>query len=243
MSEPALTIEGIRVEYSGLPAVQDLSLQIFPGEIVGLIGPNGAGKSSTMWAISGVHPPTRGTICVAGFNITGRRPEWIVNRGIALVPEGRRIFNTLTVAENLVLGATTVRDRTSRATDLDDALELFPVLRRCLKVPAGRLSGGEQQQLAIARALVAKPNILLLDEPSLGLAPAVIDVLFETLQTLRARGLALLLAEQNAARTVEVSDRLYVLQGGVIRFSGSPTELTRDADLSGLYLGRSGLLS
>lgn len=243
MSAPILALRNLRVQYGPLTAVHDLSLEASAGEIVGLIGPNGAGKSSTMWAIAGIHAPAAGVVLLDGENVTGRRPEWIVSRGVALVPEGRRIFNTLSVAENLALGATTVRERARRAEHLEEMLGLFPVLRGFLRVPAGRLSGGEQQQLAIARALLAQPRMLLLDEPSLGLAPAVIDVVFDTLQRLRTRGITILLAEQNAARTLEVADRVYVLQGGAVRFGGTPDELARQADLGGLYFGYGSLPS
>jgi branched-chain amino acid transport system ATP-binding protein len=200
-----------------VPAVRGLSLTVDAGEIVGLIGPNGAGKSTTLHAIMGLVPLQRGDVLLAGRSLSGRAPEAIARAGVALVPEGRRLFGELTVDENLRLGQA-ARARSTRAgEELDDVYELFPVLQDFRNRQAGALSGGQQQQLAIARALVAAPSVLLLDEPSLGLAPTVVDLVFATLAAIRDRGLAILLVEQRAQRTVALADRTHVLANGELR--------------------------
>ena len=178
-----------------------------PGEIVGLIGPNGAGKSSTLHAIMGAAPVAGGDVRLGGASLVGRRPEDVARSGIALVPEGRRIFGELTVEENLRLGLAARRGGRDARAALERAYELFPVIRDFRRPPAGALSGGQQQQLAIGRALVAEPDVLLLDEPSLGLAPRIVDVVFDALAAIRERGLAVLLVEQRAQRTVALADR------------------------------------
>jgi branched-chain amino acid transport system ATP-binding protein len=222
MAEPALRISGLDVAYGGVPAVRGLSLEVGASEIVGLIGPNGAGKSTTLHAIMGLVPPRGGEIALDGIALTRRSPEAIARSGVALVPEGRRLFGELTVRENLQLGLAGRRGGENGAA-LDDVLELFPILREFGKRQAGTLSGGQQQQLAIARALVAQPSVLLLDEPSLGLAPTVVDLVFSTLEAIRERGLAILLVEQRAQRTVALADRTHVLANGELRLT-----LTRD---------------
>ena len=207
------------------------------GEIVGVIGPNGAGKSTMLNAIAGVVPLSDGDIRLGDESLVGDRPERIVRRGVSLVPEGRRIFGRLTVGENLELGTTARSDRAAAAKDVEGVLELFPVLRGYYGSPAGKLSGGEQQMLAIGRALLSKPRLLMLDEPSLGLAPILIDRVFETLDELRSEGVTILLVEQNAARTVELADRTYVLRTGRIELSGSREELLRDARFEAVFMG------
>ncbi|MBA2740383.1 MAG: ABC transporter ATP-binding protein, partial [Actinobacteria bacterium] len=211
---PALEVDGLGVVYGGVPAVRNVSLSVRAGEIVGLIGPNGAGKSTTLHAIMGLVPARAGDVRIGGISVRGRSPETIARQGVALVPEGRRLFGELTVAENLELGLAGRRRNGAGGDDLGAVYELFPILADFRARAAGELSGGQQQQLAIARALVAQPTVLLLDEPSLGLAPVVVDLVFSTLQEIRERGLAILLVEQRAQRTVVLADRTYVLANG-----------------------------
>jgi branched-chain amino acid transport system ATP-binding protein len=231
-----LGIRELTVRYGRTPAVQELSLDVGEGEIVGLVGPNGAGKSTTLAAVVGLVRPEAGRIAYRGEPLDGLAPEEIVRRGIALVVEGRHIFATLTVGENLALGKTANPDRAGAAAALERVLDAFPVLRRTLGLPAGTLSGGEQQQLAIARALVAEPRLLLLDEPSLGLAPVLVDQVFETIAEIRHAGTTVLLVEQNVRRTVELADRTYVLRSGRIVLSGTRAELAQ-SELDAAYLG------
>ncbi len=199
--------------------MRGLSLTVAHGEIVGLIGPNGAGKSSTLHAIMGAVRPSGGDVRLEGRSIVGRRPEDVARAGIALVPEGRRIFGELSVDENLRLGMSA---RRARREDVERVHDLFPMLREFRRRQAGVLSGGQQQQLAIARALVAAPDVLLLDEPSLGLAPRLVDVVFEALATIRDQGLAILLVEQRAQRTVALAQRSHVLSNGGLRLTLGP---------------------
>ncbi|HXG75835.1 MAG TPA: ABC transporter ATP-binding protein [Gaiellaceae bacterium] len=207
-----------------MPAVRGLSLDVAPGEIVGLIGPNGAGKSTTLHAIMGLVPARAGEIRFRGESLRRRPPEAIARSGIAIVPEGRRLFAELTVEENLRLGLAGRGQRAGEEEDLAAVRELFPVVEEHRHRPAGALSGGQQQQLAIARALVARPSVLLLDEPSLGLAPTVVDLVFETLRRIRERGLGILLVEQRAQRTVALADRTHVLANGELRLTLTPDD-------------------
>lgn len=232
-----LRLERLTIRYGRVAAVQDLTLEVSEGELVGLIGPNGAGKSTTLSAVSGLIPASEGRILFEGQPIQGESPEQIVRRGIALVPEGRQIFSTLSVAENLLLGLAVRRPKREGEEELERMLERFPVLRGYYRSSAGRLSGGEQQQLAIARALLSSPRLLLLDEPSLGLAPLVVDLVFETLVRLKEEGVTILLVEQNAARTVGLADRTYILRTGRLALSGTREELRGRADLAEAYLG------
>ncbi len=222
----ALVVEGLEVRYGGVQAVRGLSFEVQPGEIVGLIGVNGAGKSSTLHAIMGAAPVTGGDVRLGERSLRGRRPEDVARSGIALVPEGRRIFAELTVEENLRLGFAARRSRTGPGAALRQVYELFPIVEEFRRRQAGALSGGQQQQLAIARALVAEPDVLLLDEPSLGLAPNMVDVVFGALQAIREQGLAVLLVEQRAQRTVALADRSHVLSNGELRVTLAP----KDAD-------------
>ena len=230
-----LTVEAISVQYGNIRAVRGVSLNVDEGEIVGLLGPNGAGKTTTLSAVGGKHAPTAGRICLAGEDVTKRTPEEMVRRGVALVPEGRHIFGTLSVLENLLIGASIRRDKAAIKADIEVQLERFPVLRRYYKSEAGKLSGGEQQQLAIARALVSRPKLLLLDEPSLGLSPVLVDVIFDTIEQLRNEGLTILLVEQNAARAIEIADRCYVLRTGSVVADAQRGSLTAE-DLGAIYL-------
>ena len=225
MSTPAvLELDRLWVRYGSVPAVRDLALTVPAGEIVGLIGPNGAGKSTTLHAVTGLIRPSSGDVRVGGVSIVGKKPEAIARSGVALVPEGRRIFAELTVEENLRLGLVG-RDRRSGAeADRSWIEELFPIVHEASSRQAGVLSGGQQQQLAIARALVAGPSLLLLDEPSLGLAPTIVDVVFEALSKIRERGVTVLLVEQRAQRTVALADRTYVMTNGEIRMTLTPAD-------------------
>ena len=232
-----LVVDDLAVQYGRIVALRGLSLEVTEGEIVALVGPNGAGKSTTLAAIAGFLAPTRGSITYGGRSLLGQPPERIVRHGIALVPEGRQILGTLSVAENLQLGTTPLRDRSTIPQDLDEIFALFPILRTYYDSSAAKLSGGEQQQLAIARALLSKPRLLLLDEPSLGLAPLMVDVVFDVLERLRDAGTTILLVEQNAAAAIDLADRAYVLQTGQIVSAGSREEILAETDLAATYLG------
>jgi branched-chain amino acid transport system ATP-binding protein len=234
-----LDVRGLTVAYGTLTAVREVSLRVDEGEIVAVVGPNGAGKTTTLSAVAGLLKPRHGTIEFEGRAIQGKSPEDIVRRGVALVPEGRHIFASLTVEENLLLGATSRTDRTGVRRSLDEQCARFPILADRLKQHAGYLSGGEQQQLAIARALMSSPRLLLLDEPSLGLAPRIVDDVFETISELRAGGLSVLLVEQNATRAVAMSDRAYVLGTGRVTRSGTPEQLGEGGGMAAAYLGLS----
>jgi branched-chain amino acid transport system ATP-binding protein len=231
----ALTLENLSVRYGAVDAVRGLSLEVKAGEIVGLIGPNGAGKSSTLHAVMGAAPVVGGDVRIAGTSVVGRRSEDIARRGVALVPEGRRIFGELTVEENLRVGLAALRTRRN-GSPLARAYDTFPILRESRSRQAGLLSGGQQQQLAIGRALVAEPDVLLLDEPSLGLAPKMVDVVFEALGQIRESGLAVLLVEQRAQRTVAFADRSYVLSNGVLRLTLGPEDAADTDRLVAAYL-------
>jgi len=223
-AQPVLEVDDLWVHYGSVPAVRSLELTAASGEIVGLIGPNGAGKSTTLHTIVGLVPARSGDIRLRGASILGRKPETIARSGVSLVPEGRRIFAQLTVDENLRLGLVGRSGRDGVEADLRWIEELFPVVAEFRARQAGTLSGGQQQQLAIARALVAGPDVLLLDEPSLGLAPTVVDVVFGALAQIRDRGVTVLLVEQRAQRTVALADRTYVMTNGEIRMTLTPAD-------------------
>ena len=235
-----LKITDLSVNYGRVRAVQSLSLEVNEGELVGLVGHNGAGKTTTLLTITGSIKPAAGTITVDGKELVGRSPDAVLRAGVALVPEGRRIFGRLTVGENLRIGASTRRDRRQVDKDIKGLIYRFPVLERAWDKSGAKLSGGEQQQLAIARALLSRPKLLLLDEPTLGLAPLMVDRVFEILGELRGDGVTMLLVEQNAARTVEIADHTYVMRsGGRIEFHGTAEELARRADFETAYIGMS----
>jgi branched-chain amino acid transport system ATP-binding protein len=226
---PLLLVEGLSVWYGGIAALKDVSLAVSPGELVAVIGPNGAGKSTLLKTIAGLIVPRAGRIEFGGSPIAGRAAERLVAAGLSLVPEGRHIFGSLSVAENLGLGATTRRDgKRAIFADLDRVLELFPILKARYRQRAGQLSGGEQQMLALGRALMAAPKLLLLDEPSLGLAPLIVRDLYEAVATLRASGMTVLVVEQNIHLALKSADRAYVLDTGRIVLEG-PTGLLRSA--------------
>ncbi|MBA2332873.1 MAG: ABC transporter ATP-binding protein [Actinobacteria bacterium] len=235
MSDTLLELDAVEVRYGAVAAVRRLDLQVAEGEIVGLIGPNGAGKSTTLHAIMGILPPRAGEIRFKGEPLRTGRPEDVARAGIALVPEGRRIFGDFTVEENLQLGLSARRGGDGGSA-LDAVYELFPVLADFRSRRAGALSGGQQQQLAIGRALVAEPDVLLLDEPSLGLAPTIVDVVFDTLAAIRERGVSVLLVEQRAQRTVAFVDRTYVLANGELRMILSPADANDTDKMIAAYL-------
>ncbi len=231
-----LDIDGLTVRYGSISAVRGVSLSVSGGEVVGLIGPNGAGKTTLLNTVAGLLHSASGHVRLDGTDITGYAPDRLLRLGVALVPEHRRLFTDLTVVENLRVGAATLPGR-ERSVMLDEIADLFEVLRQKWTTPAGYLSGGEAQQLAIARALMSRPRLLMMDEPSLGLAPVLVDVVFELIHQLRAQGRTLLVVEQNAARMLEVSDRAYVLRSGEMVASGSGAELARRSDLFETFVG------
>ncbi len=232
-----LHIRGLSVRYDRIVALSDVDLDVNENEIVAIIGPNGAGKTSLLSAIAGVVSVDRGTISFKGEDIRRLPMEDAVRRGIALVPEGRHVLPGLTVLENLRLGATIRTDATEVARDLDRFLDAFPILRERRNEPAGRLSGGEQQMLVIARALMSRPALLMLDEPSLGLGPRIVDQVYEMIRDTREQGVTILVVEQNARRALAVADRTHVLNGGIIRLSGTAETLTGDPQFEAAYFG------
>jgi branched-chain amino acid transport system ATP-binding protein len=231
-----LSIAGLDVRYGAIQAVRDLDLEVAEGEIVALLGANGAGKSTTLKAIVGL-ARAKGAIRFAGESIAGQQTEEVVRRGLTLVPEGRRVFPTLTVAENLTLGAATRGDAGAIARSRAEVEALFPVLAERASQAAGTLSGGQQQQLAIARALMSEPKLLLLDEPSLGLAPQIVDDIFDLILRLKTRGLTILLVEQDAIAALDIADRAYVMANGRIIMAGSAAELRASEQVAHAYLG------
>ena len=237
MADPMLAIEAINVFYGGIHALRDVSINVHAGEVVTLIGANGAGKSTTLRAVSGLLTPRSGRIVFEGDNIGGLPAHLLVARGISMAPEGRGIFANLTVLENLEMGAYLVRSRSQIVQDLERGFELFPRLRERVKQRAGTLSGGEQQMLAIARALMSRPKLLLLDEPSLGLAPLVCQTIFNTIATIKASGTTVLLVEQNANAALKHSDRAYVLETGSVMLQGSAKEIASHPGVREAYLG------
>jgi len=232
-----LTVTDLKASYGAITALRGISLEVEEGELVALLGANGAGKSTTLKSITGVHRPVKGAILLSGESIANKTPEAIVKKGISLVPEGRDIFGGLTVEENLRLGAYTVYDRTTYRADLQEVFGLFPILEERRRQAGGLLSGGEQQQLAIARALMSHPKLLLLDEPSLGLSPTMVDQIFILINTLHERGITILLVEQNAERALEIVDRAYLLTNGSITFAGTPKSLRSKVDIADVYFG------
>jgi branched-chain amino acid transport system ATP-binding protein len=232
-----LVLNDIRARYGAITALRGVSIEVQQGELVALLGVNGAGKSTLLGTIAGVVRPWQGSIHFQGVPILGKTPEQITRLGIALVPEGRDIFPSLTVEENLRLGAFTRQDREEYRRDLEEMFNLFPVLGERRPQLGGTLSGGEQQQLAIARALMSHPRLLMLDEPSLGLAPALVDQIFALIARLHASGVTILLVEQNVVRSLEIVDRAYLLNTGLIEAAGTPAQLQAHADIEGIYMG------
>ena len=232
-----LEIKDLRVSYGGIEALKGISFHVEEGQIVTLIGANGAGKSTTLRAISGLAPVKSGTILYDGQAINGLNPQKIVSMGVGMVPEGRRVFPNLTVLENLKIGAYLRRDDLKH--DIEYVYSLFPRLRERSWQMAGTLSGGEQQMLAVGRALMMNPRILMMDEPSLGLAPLVIRDIFEIIKTLHAQGMTILLVEQNANAALKVADYAFVLQTGMMGVQGTGAELLDNPEVKAAYLGKS----
>ena len=235
-----LSVKNLSVRYGAITAIRDISLSVQEGELVALIGVNGAGKTTSLCAIAGALKPHEGSVVFDGEAIQGRSPEYITRRGIALVPEGRDIFPSLSVAENLRLGAFVRRDRAEFQRDAAEMVAMFPILGKRFRQAGGTLSGGEQQQLAIARALMSHPKLLMLDEPSLGLSPVLVDQIFALIVKLHEQGTTILLVEQNVERTLDIVDRAYLLATGSVKVEGSPAHIREVADVEGVYLGDQG---
>ena len=231
-----LSIHDLSVNYGGIEAVKGISFEVHEGEIVTLIGANGAGKSSTLRTIAGLVKPSGGTINFRGDNITGRDATTIVKKGITLVPEGRRVFAQMTVEENLEMGAFT-RANSTVEPGLEKVYELFPRLKERRRQVAGTLSGGEQQMLAMGRALMSAPKLMMLDEPSMGLAPILVEQVFDIIQSLHKAGTTILLVEQNAQMALSIADRAYVLENGKVSLSGTGEELAKSEQVQKAYLG------
>ena len=231
-----LEVSGLTTKYGAISALRDASLTVGEGEVVGLIGPNGAGKTTLLGSIAGLLPTDSGTVTFDGNDISSTAPEKILRSGLALVPEHRRIFTDMTVEENLKIGGVT-RSASERAELLDEMADLFPVLRDKWDTAAGFMSGGEAQQLAIARALMSKPKLIMMDEPSLGLAPILVDLVFDLIDTLRSQGRTILVVEQNATRMLSATDRAYVLRSGDVVAEGTGPELLARSDLFDTFVG------
>ena len=232
-----LELKEVHARYGAITALRGVSFQVSQGELVALLGVNGAGKSTTLGCIAGVLKPWQGSIAFEGISIVGKSPEQIARLGISLVPEGRDIFPSLSVEENLRLGAFIQKEKSTYRRNLEEVFELFPVLKQRLQQQGGTLSGGEQQQLAIARALMSSPRLLMLDEPSLGLAPALVDQIFELIARLHQRGVTILLVEQNVERSLEIVDRAYLMNTGLIESQGTAQQLRTHADIESVYMG------
>lgn len=237
MCEPLLSVDGLKVRYGAIEAVKSLDLHIGQGERVTLIGANGAGKSSSLRALTGLLPAAAGQIRFAGHSIAGQAPDQLLRQGIAMVPEGRGIFARMTVLENLQTGAFLRRDTEQVNREIRQLFEHFPRLEERLQQSAGLLSGGEQQMLALARALLSRPRLLILDEPSMGLAPIMVEKIFQVIDNVCRQGMTLLLVEQNARLALQVTDRAYVMDTGRITLSGASTALLDHPDVRSAYLG------
>jgi len=234
---PLLALEGLKVAYGGIQAVKGVDLVVGKGELVCLIGANGAGKTTTLKGITGLQPVSGGTVRYDGDDVTGAPAFQLVRRGLAMVPEGRGVFGALTIEENLAMGAYTRSDRDGIRADVERVFELFPRLKERRRQTAGTLSGGEQQMLAMGRAMMSRPRLLLLDEPSMGLAPLMVQKVFETVMAVSREGVTILLIEQNAKLALEVSHRGYVMESGEITLSGDAKALLHDPKVRAAYLG------
>ena len=237
MSEPVLKVENINVYYGSIHAIKGISFEVYDGEIVTLIGANGAGKSTTLNTISGLLHPTTGSVSFLGENLARDQPHKIVEKGLAQVPEGRRVFAQMTVQENLEMGAYTQTKQANIESDIENVYVLFPRLKERMNQIAGTLSGGEQQMLAMGRALMSRPKLLMLDEPSMGLAPILVEQIFEIIADLHKRGSTILLVEQNAQMALSIANRGYVMETGKIVTTGTGQELLASPEVRKAYLG------
>ncbi|MDR2956602.1 MAG: ABC transporter ATP-binding protein [Coriobacteriales bacterium] len=237
LSDPILSVKDLVVAYGSVRALHGISLEVYPGELVSVCGVNGSGKSTTLKTIAGILKPQSGQIIFSNKSIAGKKPEQIHKLGVALVPEGREIFPSLTVAENLRIGAFGRYSAKQFTLDLEDIYALFPILKQRINQAGGLLSGGEQQMLAIARALISHPELLMMDEPSLGLSPTMVDTIFELIATLKERKITILLVEQNAERALQIADRAYLLSTGHVKFAGQPADMQSTVDITAVYLG------
>jgi len=233
-----LEIRNLVVSYGGIEAVKDISIDVEEGQIITLIGANGAGKSTTLKSIAGIVKPKNASIKFMGEEIVGKTPDYIVSKGITLVPEGRRVFSNLTVAENLKIGAYLKKDKAQIKEDMEYVYSLFPRLKEREWQLAGTLSGGEQQMLAVGRALMSHPKLIMMDEPSLGLAPLIVRDIFEIIKTINKEGITVLLIEQNANMALKVADKGYVMETGVIKMEGTGAELLANEEIKEAYLGK-----
>ena len=232
-----LSVKDVQVSYGGIQAVKGVSLEVCEGELVSLIGSNGAGKTTTMKAITGLLPLGGGHIELAGRSIEGQGPWDLVQQGLAMVPEGRGVFTRMTILENLQMGAYIRDDAAAIADDMERVFTTFPRLKERRDQLAGTMSGGEQQMLAMGRALMSRPKVLLLDEPSMGLSPLMVDKIFEVIQEVSAQGVTILLVEQNASRALQITDRGYVMESGLITLSGHAQDMLHDPKVRAAYLG------
>ena len=237
MSQTLLKVSGLKVAYGGIQAVKGVDFEVREGELVSLIGSNGAGKTTTMKAITGLLPINFGDIHYLGQSIRGRGAWDLVKLGLAMVPEGRGVFTRMTITENLQMGAHIRSDKAGIAEDIEKMFVLFPRLRERKDQLAGTMSGGEQQMLAMGRALMSRPKVLLLDEPSMGLSPIMVDKIFEVVREVHSQGVTVLLVEQNASRALEIADRGYVMESGLITMSGDAKEMLNDPKVRAAYLG------
>ena len=237
MSQTLLKVTGLKVAYGGIQAVKGVDFEVREGELVTLIGSNGAGKTTTMKAITGLLPLNAGDIEYLGKSIRGKGAWDLVKQGLAMVPEGRGVFTRMTITENLQMGAHIRRDKAGIAQDMDRVFTTFPRLKERKDQLAGTMSGGEQQMLAMGRALMAQPKVLLLDEPSMGLSPIMVDKIFEVVREVYAQGVTVLLVEQNASRALQIADRGYVMESGVITMSGDAKQMLSDPKVRAAYLG------
>ena len=232
-----LRVQNLKVSYGGIQAVKDVSLEVREGELVSLIGSNGAGKTTTMKAITGLLPVQSGQIELCGHNIAGLGPWNLVHQGLAMVPEGRGVFTRMSIVENLHMGAYIRNDKAAIDADMERIFATFPRLKERCNQLAGTLSGGEQQMLAMGRALMSRPKVLLMDEPSMGLSPIMVDKIYEVIQDVAAQGVTILLVEQNASRALQIAQRGYVMESGNISLSGAAHDLLHDPKVRAAYLG------
>ena len=237
MADTLLKVKGLKVAYGGIQAVKGVDMEVHEGELVSLIGSNGAGKTTTMKAITGLLAPQGGDIEYLGHSIQGQGPWDLVKQGLAMVPEGRGVFTRMTITENLQMGAYLRSDNGAIADDIEKMFNLFPRLRERKDQLAGTMSGGEQQMLAMARALMSRPRVLLLDEPSMGLSPIMVDKIFEVVKDVYAQGVTVVLVEQNASRALAMADRGYVMDSGLITMTGKGQDMLADPKVRAAYLG------